>query len=114
MDAVARKPIPHAVVEVHALGLAAQKLQLDAGGKAKKRGSKDAPGTLQGAIGKRLYRVQSDGKGKLKMRLPGGRYEIWGMAEGYDCEYPLEISVRAYSKFKLHARLALAPKDENQ
>jgi len=95
------------------MGLAAQKLQLEAGGKGRKRGKAAAAAAqVEGARGKRLYRVQSDGQGKLKMRLPGGRYELWGVSEGYDCEYPLELSVRPFSKFKLHARLALAPRDE--
>ena len=57
--------------------------------------------------GKRLYRVQTNGRGLLRMRLPGGRYEVWGISEGYDCEYPLEMHVRPFSKFKLNARLAL-------
>jgi hypothetical protein len=41
------------------------------------------------------------------MRPPGGRYEVWGISQGFDCEYPLEMHVRPFSKFKLHARLAL-------
>jgi hypothetical protein len=47
----------------------------------------------------------------LRMRLPDGRYEVWGISQGYDCEYPLEMHVRPFSKFKLHARLALRKVD---
>ncbi len=34
--------------------------------------------------GKRLYRVQTNGKGILRMHLPGGRYEVWGISQVRD------------------------------
>lgn len=40
------------------------------------------------------------------------RYEVWGISQGFDCEYPLEMHVRPFSKFKLNARLALRKLEE--
>jgi hypothetical protein len=39
------------------------------------------------------------------------RYELWGLSEGYTCEYPLEMSVRPFSKHRIIAKLALLPKN---
>ena len=77
-DALSEHAVPWAVVEVHALGLAAQKLQIgersvtpgEASSKRKKRAAQNSVGQVPG---KRLYRVQTNGHGILRMRLPGGR-----------------------------------------
>ena len=78
VDALSGHQVPWAVVEVHALGLAAQKLQIGDGnstlkagtGKRKKGAAKNA---AEQVPGKRLYRVQTNEQGILRMRLPGGR-----------------------------------------
>jgi len=114
VDAVSGLEVPWAVIEVHALGLAAQKLQIgerSVTSDARKRSKRASRKTDTLVPGKRLYRVQTNGHGILRMRLPGGRYEVWGISQGFDCEYPLEMHVRPFSKFKLHARLALRKVD---
>jgi hypothetical protein len=77
VDSVSGLEVPWAVIEVHALGLAAQKLQIGERsvtsdpGKRSKRASRKTDDLVPG---KRLYRVQTNGLGILRMRLPGGRY----------------------------------------
>jgi stress response protein SCP2 len=119
VDAGSGQAVPWAVVEVHALGLAAQKLLITDpsttlksatggdGGKRRMRSKKSRVREGDEVPGKRLYRVQTNAKGVLRMRLPGGRYEVWGISQGFDCEYPLEMHVRPFSKYKFNARLAL-------
>ena len=110
VDALSGRPVPWAVVEINALGLAAQKLLMrerERGGEREGRKGKRKKKTGEEAAGKRLYRVQTNGEGGLRMCLPGGRYEVWGLSQGFDCEYPLEMHVRPFSKFKSNARLAL-------
>lgn len=119
LDAVTRGGLPWSIVEVHALGLAAQKLTLasakqglvvDPGGAERKRKKQTMVGDGAGLGEKKTYRVQADVDGVLNMRLPGGRYEVYGLADGYVCEYPLEITVRPFSKNRVIAKVALVPK----
>ena len=39
---------------------------------------------------------------------------MWGLSQGFDCEYPLEMHVRPFSKFKLNVRLALRQVGEEE
>ena len=41
------------------------------------------------------------------------RYELWGICAGYDCEYPLELLVKPFSKTKMKVTLALALEKRN-
>jgi len=115
VNASSRERLPWATVEVRALGIAAQKLQMLNGGKKKERSrgwmadskvQEDAPSRCQ-------YRVQADEEGKLRIQIPGGRYEFWGICAGYDCEYPLELLVKPFSKTKTKVTLALAVEQRN-
>ncbi|EKX35154.1 hypothetical protein GUITHDRAFT_118702 [Guillardia theta CCMP2712] len=115
VNASTRERLPWATVEVRALGIAAQKLQMLNGVKKKekprgwmadKKGQEEAPARCQ-------YRVQADEDGKLRIRIPGGRYELWGICAGYDCEYPLELLVKPFSKTKMKVTLALALEKRN-
>jgi hypothetical protein len=123
LDAVTRKGLPWSIVQVNALGLAAQKLKI-ASAKAGLSNGSAPPASKKKAVSqtmiaggsaelseKKTYRVQTDGEGVLNMRLPGGRYELLGLADGYVCEYPLEMSVRPFSKNRVIAKVAVLPND---
>lgn len=123
LDAVTRQGLAWSIVQVNALGLAAQKLKIASAKTGLSNGNaepaskrnKAAKHTMVGGgsaeLGeKKTYRVQTDGEGVLNMRLPGGRYELLGLADGYVCEYPLEMSVRPFSKNRVIAKVAVLPR----